>query len=209
MKTRIFNILMLIFALLQFISIGSFAQITTNELPFSFLNKGIDPTRNVFELKVPDMKKIQEEDAIKDSNGGLQRIAVAIPVSINTEQNGEWIKFSDGLSLWRIIISAKDAKSLDFTFDKFWLPKGGKFYIYNQDTKESIGAITSDYLQGSKNKPAPFSTGIVVGKQITLEYHQPQGVIDKPIININRVYYGIDMLINTNLVIWEIPVIVM
>lgn len=136
------------------------------------------------------MQKIHAEDAENDTNGGLQRIAVAIPVNLNSDNNGNWEKTSTGFNLWRLTIYVKNAHSLDFVFDKFWLPPKGKFFIYNSDTKESIGAITSKFLQGNKKQPSNFSTGIVLGDKITLEYYQPFEVKEKPIIHISTVYYG-------------------
>ena len=79
--------------------------------------------------------------------------------------------------------------ALDFVFSKFWLPQRGKFFLFNPDTKETIGAITSKYLLGNKNKPHRFSTGILKGDKIILEYYQPAEEVEFPIIKVEKTFY--------------------
>lgn len=190
MKTNIFNKLSLILILLFIFSMSVFGQISTNETPYSLLAKEDTRQQNTIKLKSPNMQQITKEDAINDRNGGLERISVPISVSFNMEKNGEWRRLSNGNSLWSLSLSVVGAKSLDFVFDKFWLPEEGKFFIYNPNTGESIGAITSQFLKGNRNKPDDFSTGIILGDKMILEYYQPKYVKEKPIISISTVYYG-------------------
>ncbi len=189
MKINTFNKVNLLL-ILQFSWLISMGQISTNEVPYGLSTKEMASMRNVVELKIPDMQKVIREDSSNDNNGWLERISVPIPVKFNIEDNGEWSELSDGGSLWRLTVSATGAKSLDFVFSQFWLPKGGKFFIYNPETKESIGAITSQFLEGNIDTPSDFSTGIILGDKMTLEYYQPKSIREKPIINISSVYYG-------------------
>ena len=76
------------------------------------------------------------------------------------------------------------------TYDRFWLPEGGKLFVYGQDNRDVIGAVTHEYLQGDQDNPAPFSTGIISGDAITVEYFAPSHVEAKPIISISDIYYG-------------------
>ncbi len=127
MKANILKITIFIF-IMQLSNLLSVAQISTNETPYGLSTKGISPTRNIIELEIPDMQKIHNEDKKNDINGGLQRISVPICVDFNILHDGEWIKLPDGSSLWRLTLSAVGAESLDFVFDYFWLPEGGKFF---------------------------------------------------------------------------------
>lgn len=86
-------------------------------------------------------------------------------------------------------VHADKALALDFVFSKFWLPQGGKFFIFNPLTKEAIGGITSQFLSGDKTDPKRFSTGIVKGDNIILEYYQPVGVKELPVIKVEKAYY--------------------
>lgn len=55
---------------------------------------------------------------------------------------------------------------------------------------ETIGAITSEYLKGDKDNPDKFSTAVITGDTLTLEYYQPKGVKESPVIELSGVYYG-------------------
>lgn len=137
------------------------------------------------------MVKILYEDSINSYKADmLQRCAVKIPVSINMYEYGDWIDLDDGGKLWQLSLIAKDAKSLDITFNKFWIPKGGKFFVFNPNTNETIGAVTSEYLLGNRESPHRFSTGIIKGDIITLEYYQPQSVEELPVIELSGIFYG-------------------
>jgi S1-C subfamily serine protease len=173
------------------ISPSGFSQITTNELPVSFnLNEIKDPPIPIF-VDPPDMDKIRAEDAANDTIvGGIQRIAVPININTNTDSDGQWEKLSDGSVLWRISFIASGADALFLTYDRFWLPEGGKLFVYGQDNSDVIGAVTHEYLQGDQDNPAPFTTGIISGDAITVEYFAPSYVISKPIISIENIYYG-------------------
>ncbi len=173
---------------LKFSTLISFAQISTNELPYSLLNNVHVPIKKVVKLKEPSIQKIQRKNT-KNNIYEIEPFSVPIYVSLNIK-DGEWKNLPNGGRLWNLTFSVPNASSLDFVFDKFWLPKGGKFFIYNKETKEGIGAITSRFLEGNKNNPSTFSTGIVAGNKITLEYYQPKFVKEKPIINVSRVYYA-------------------
>lgn len=172
-----------------------FSQITTNEPPISVLkgivSENLYTNTRIINLAVPNMVKILYEDSINSYKADmLQRCAVKIPVSINMYEYGDWIDLDDGGKLWQLSLIAKDAKSLDITFNKFWIPKGGKFFVFNPNTNETIGAVTSEYLLGNRESPHRFSTGIIKGDIITLEYYQPQSVEELPVIELSGIFYG-------------------
>lgn len=176
-----------------------YSQITTNELPIS-VQRGrsvitSDNSQDVIMLQTPDMAKIQYEDSINSYIADmLQRCAVKIPVTYNINENGKWIELDDGGKLWQLSMKAENAKYLDLTFSKFWIPDGGKFFIFNPITDESIGAITSRYLQGNRENPHRYSTDAINGDIITLEYYQPQSVKELPVIELSGIFYGYRLL---------------
>lgn len=177
--------------------IDGLSQITTNEKPFSILNNVKIPQvlsndiSNSLILPMPDINQLEKEDSINNRNiEKLKRVAVSIPINKNINDVGTWITLDNGDLLWQLEISSNKATSLDFTFNKFWLPEGGKFYLFNPTTLESIGAITSEYLRGDNNNPANFSTAYISGDKVILEYYQPSYVLERPIISIDKAYYG-------------------
>ena len=188
-----------LFLLIVFLFIGikqTNAQITTNREPVSFTlqrqdTKIIEEKSDTIVITPPNLEKVYEEDAVRaKSNYPFQRIAVPITMNINTGNAGVWRELPDGGKLWEITLFVKDAKMLNLSFDKFWLPPKGLFFLYNKETGHIIGAITSEFLQGSKEMPAVFTIEPVRGEKLTLEYYQPADETDNPIISVSKVHYG-------------------
>ena len=150
----------LILVILLFLMLNncSYAQITTEEQPMSLQLKhssqlkGIrNYTRigNIVNLPTPNLKKLLEEDSISEKRGRKSyRISAKIPVKTDMVGNGEWTNLNDGSRLCHLTFAVDDAQSLDLTFSKFWLPDSTKFFVYNPLTLETIGAITSEYIEG-------------------------------------------------------------
>nr|WP_314287907.1 T9SS type A sorting domain-containing protein [uncultured Capnocytophaga sp.] len=166
-------------------------QIATGEKPFSFNETNTSrkvPPRPLKYIEVlpPNLDKVKEED----KTASFYRISVAVDVLINSEKKKDWKNISGGGKLWKVAIRSKGALSIDFTFDKFWLPEGGKFFVYNPQTQQYIGAVTSEFLQGNKENPKSFSTGLIYGDTVILEYYHSDKNSPTPIISVNRLYYG-------------------
>ncbi|MDO4703203.1 serine protease [Tannerella sp.] len=188
MKRIILSILGYLF-FIQFLS----AQITTNEVPFSF---GVTPSQllrdiSTQELSAPNMTIIQAQDKVKDAlPGGPLRFAYPVKVHYTLANSGVWQTLEDGSKLWRLKVRLPGALSTNALYDKFRLPKGAKFYVYSEDTRQSIGAITSEYLNNESNGAFAFSTGLIYGETVTFEYYQPETVREEAIISISRIDYG-------------------
>ena len=184
--------LSLLLTILWLCNAVSNAQISTGELPISWVYSA--KTRSsipIVDLEIPDMSVILSEDEENQRRGNpFIRTAVPLPVCINMGLDGEWIELPSGDRIWRVQIDAIDALSLDLSFDQLWLPQGGKLFIYNPNSHEVIGAITSEYLQGSMSRPADFSTGVIRGNRLVVEYYQPKWLKINPVLSISNVYYG-------------------
>ena len=172
-----------------------YPQITTNEPPIS-IQRGLqvltkDKAKKIIDLPVPDIKKVLLEDSLYNLTKPYnpERIGIPIPLLIDSSKDGEWTILEDGGKLWQMEVRANNALALDFVFSKFWLPKRGKFFIFNPVTNETIGAVTSQYLSGEKNKPSRFSTRIIKGDNMVLEYYQPAEETELPIIMTEKTYY--------------------
>ena len=188
MKKTIFSILGYLF-FIQFLS----AQITTHEVPFSFGSTPSQLLRSIStqELSAPDMAIIRAEDKVNDTlPGGPLRFAYPVKVHYTLANSGVWQTLKDGGKLWRLKVRLPGALSTNALYDKFRLPKGAKFYVYSEETRQSIGAITSEYLNNESNSAYAFSTGLIYGETVTFEYYQPETVREEAIISIARIDYG-------------------
>ena len=174
------------------------AQITTEEAPPIFdlympSLKGVNLNISEQSLPSPDMKTIEMEDRANDGKrGGPLRFAYPVKVHYTLTNSGRWFDLKDGSKLWRLKVRLPGALSTNTSYDVFRLPKGAKFYVYSEDTKQYIGAITSEYLPvyESSNIPYAFATGLIYGETVTFEYYQPATVRDNAIISICRIDYG-------------------
>lgn len=192
----------LLFAiLLSFLPIiNGYAQITTEEPPISLQLrenlklkklKSYGKIEKVINISAPSLEKLMTEDSINEERGMKSfRVSAKIPINTNMIEAGEWTILDDGSRLCQLTFAVDDAQSLDLTFSKFWLPDSTKFFVYNPLTLETIGAITSEYIEGNSFSPAKFSTSMIEGDRITLEYYQPKDVVEEPIIEVSAVYYG-------------------
>lgn len=164
------------------------AQISFGGTPPSFFST----TKSSSVRKIPqktisiDKKEIsllKKQDSVAKKNELPPIVAKLTPTNIDLVADGQWARIN-GDSVCRLIIASPDAEGIIFYYDKFNIPEGGKLYIYNQDKSQLLGAYTNK----TNKKGGKFSTEIVYGDTLTLEYVQPEGQ-SKPKIVISNLGY--------------------
>ena len=166
------------------------AQISTNELPFSFttgLSIESSDTKYMPEL---DMLSIEKEDLRNEDSNRLVRFGYSHKVNYNLENSGTWESLPNGDRIWHLGIVCPNAISINLIYDKFWIPEGGKLFIFSSDKKQSIGAFTHRNNKGDRINPRGFATGLLYNDKIILEYYQPICAKSEPIISISSVVHG-------------------
>jgi hypothetical protein len=173
---------------------GIYGQICTVEEPTSFRKTDIPDlkmsSKTVKSMPSLDMKRIIQEDNEEESKGLPPRFGYRLKVDYNLDNSGEWTVLSNGDRIWRLIISCPGALSINLLYDKFWIPDGAKFFIYSNDHRHIIGAITSENNKGDRKNIQGFATGLVYGDQITLEYYLPKEVEEVGVISVAYVVHG-------------------
>ena len=174
---------LLLLALFSLSSLFMFGQISGGGIPYSFQNLDLPKSLNLIDLLPIDMAATEQEDSKMDKT--VYRIAKSISASINMIEQGTWTKLDDGRQICRLSVSSKDALALGIYYNNFWLPEGGKLYLYNSDRTQVIGSFTSS------NNPVDeyFATELIQGDEVTLEYIEPNGDSPKAIISISEVAY--------------------
>ncbi|MDR0438060.1 MAG: S1 family peptidase [Bacteroidales bacterium] len=171
----------------------TYGQITTREEPVSFrmnisalkMNESTQKHLHSF-----DIERIRQEDREDETNGIPPRFGYKHEVNYSLDNSGEWTKLPNGDRIWRLAISSEGALSINLLYDKFWIPNGAKFFVYSNDRKQSIGAMTSVNNKGTKNDEQGFATGLIYGDQIILEYYLPNHVQETGLISIAYVVHG-------------------
>jgi len=137
-----------------------------------------------------DVAQVIAEDALK---GGPLWAGRSIPVSYNMLNSGIWTEMPDGSKVWRLKLKSAGAKALALCYDDFYIPKGGKLFIYNENKKQVLGAYTSE------NNPAEgiFSTEMIQGESLTLEYIAPAIYKTKSLMDVIGTIQGDKITNNT------------
>ncbi|EKU87414.1 trypsin-like serine peptidase [Bacteroides oleiciplenus] len=177
------------FSLIAIFSVSAHAQISTNELPPSF-SSSLFSTRSsdVINLSVPDVAEALHEDSLFVGIDIPYRVGLPLSVSYNLQNSGHWQVMGDSIRVWRLQLHASGAKAMTISYDKFWMPEGAKFFIYNVDKTFCIGAFTSFNNKGTQENPVDFATGFVAGEDIVLEYYEPIGV-ETGVISVQKIGY--------------------
>jgi hypothetical protein len=132
-----------------------------------------------------DVKKLQWEDSITTKNGSPLRVAIAIPVDIDIKNNGKWTTLADSSKIWQQTVTARNAEGLIISYKDFYIPKGGKLFIYNKDRSHVLGAYThKTFEQGGS-----FATESIAGDSFTLEYLESKNSSEEPRIAIESIGY--------------------
>lgn len=167
------------------------AQISEGGLPLSFnypnlLKSEQAPVQLPVEFSVEDMKIV---DAWQVSQGAPLKVATFINTHLDLNNSGEWQTLPNGQKIWRLRIQAEGAIALMLCYKAFYIPAGGKLFIYNTDKSQILGAYTYH-----TNPPVEkFATEFISGDDIILEYEATSNG-EKPLIEIEKVGYGYNHL---------------
>lgn len=167
------------------------AQISEGGLPPSFkYDNSFRSKQSVKEIPIRfNTEDLLLVDKWQEDNGSPQKVATCIPVNINTYNSGEKINLPKGETIWQLRINAKGAIALMLYYKEFFIPDGGKLFIYNADKTQILGAYTSK----TNPRKGRFATEFVAGDDLILEYvYPPSG--DAPQIEIEEIGYGYNHL---------------
>ena len=129
------------FLLLAFFSTFSYAQVTNSGQPVSW---GLNLDNQVEKINLPDfdLDAVKAEDEINDYKFEAPwRFGYMHSVDYGFD-DGVWTTLDNGDRIWRILITSKNALSLNFIFDDFYMPDGGYIYLYNNQRTDLLGAMT-------------------------------------------------------------------
>lgn len=173
---------------------ATYAQLSEGGTPYSF-NQIVPWTKiQTQTLAKPNLVQAKVEDDLNDPRMEY-RVGLNLPVNLNPTNSGTWQTLADGGVLWRLKIHSDDAMALGLYYNDFWIPDGGKVFIYNEFKNQVLGAYTSAYNTENTIR----ATQMVQGNTLTIEYHAPAGTVGFPIIDIKEVVYfyrGVEDFIN-------------
>lgn len=143
-------------------------------------------------VQIPVNFSVEDRIAVDEwrvSQGAPLAVSALIDTDLNMENAGEWRVLPSGERIWQLRLQAKGAIALMLYYETFYLPEGGKLFIYNAEKTHLLGAYTSQTNPDGKS----FATEFVAGDDIILEYEPPVSD-EKARIAINQVGYGYNHL---------------
>jgi PKD repeat protein len=174
-KTKTLLSFLILFLLLGWNN-SLFSQISEGGIPpsFAFGDMVMQQKKDKQPFLAPisfDVGKLMQEDITNAANNKPPRIGVIVPLDLKMADNGEWITLPNGQLIWQLAIKAQGAIATSLYYDEFYIPEGGKLFIYNKDKTHIIGAYTNAANPMGKE----FSTELVAGDEVILEYVSIQG----------------------------------
>ena len=168
---------------------SAFGQISEGGTPPSFAyTSSLKSTKSIDQIEVTagfDVQKYLRQDTIAEKNGSPLRMAISLPVNVDMLNAGEWTTLPNKQRIWRQTIKSTDAKALILKYKDFYIPEGGQFYIYDKDKTMIIGAFT----EKTNPQGGEFSTQIIPGDELTLEYVDSEYSVEQPRIVIDGIGY--------------------
>jgi len=165
--------------------ISTFAQINIGGKPQSFSNKNLKLDIPQIKLQKQNNLNLLEEAITNDNKNKPWQFGKNINVSINLKKQAIINNLPNG-KLYRLSIKSEDAKSINLRFSNLKIPKNANLYIYNKAKNEILGGFT--YANNQKN--GIFSTSILQGDEVILEYFEENNSDFEGELIIDRVTHG-------------------
>jgi PKD repeat protein len=116
--------------------------------------------------------------------GDMYIIGYNQPVAISPETHGIWQRDQD-FTTWKVRIKSEGAEGLALLFSRFRIPGTASVFVYSPDGSHKSRAYTGNENPGG----AHFSTEVIIGDEIILEYWAPAGETQNPELQIEGVSY--------------------
>lgn len=191
MLKKFLNNIFAVTALLFFVS-SLHAQISEGGIPPSFISSGNRSSlQSVKELTPYSVKNpftvsqlLEDEDASGENLP--ERVGVLLAADISLTGDGVWTTLPDGERICRLRVKSAGAIAMSVYYKRFYIPEGGRLFIYNDDHTQVLGAYTS----GANPGGGAFSSEFVAGDDITFEYVASEEGGESPQIEISDICYG-------------------
>ncbi|MDR1116143.1 MAG: T9SS type A sorting domain-containing protein [Tannerella sp.] len=169
---------------------GVFAQISEGGIPPSFGYDQIPALRSaVKKTEVPVgfyIEDLREVDNWRAREGSPMPVSKLIQVDYTMDNSGSRTTLPGGERIWRLYLRAADAVAVMLYYKDFYIPEGGKLFIYSVDKSQLLGAYTKNtHLSGGL-----FATEFIGGDELVLEYVESEISDEKPRIHIDEIGYG-------------------
>lgn len=162
------------------------AQISNGGIPRSFTAQGISETLPRITTRNINPTALLQEDLINDQTDTPLRFAIPNQVKLNLNNSGKWDELPNGDRIWRLTINCPNALSINLLYNKFYIPEGGEFFVYQPDGSQILGSFgVHNNLPNGK-----FATEMIFNNTLVVEYFEPKKLRGRARIEIGQINHG-------------------
>ena len=173
-------------ALLVLLCATSQSQQSVGGSPLSFILNDVENQEfEIREFSSLDLQEIEQEDIDRVNSGQLELFSRYIETEFTLENSGTYYNFDNGDRIWRLKITAREAKALNFLYNDFHLASNSVLHIYNADKTKVLGGFTSDNNKDSNM----FATGNILGESAVLELFEPSSDYGLNRVSVEKIGY--------------------
>ncbi len=183
------TILVKYFLSILILQIG-FSQVSQSIPPYSLRNN-LDNLYPSISLPYVNRDHLIEEDTFRPL-AKPKRYGFKHQLNYSPNNSGIWTETEDGGKLWQLKFISKNAYAISIEYENFYLPEGSELFIYNQDYEMVFGAYT---VKNNSNE-GYFSTPLIKGDVVIIEYYQPKEVDDNVSFNIKEIIHDYRDIMN-------------
>ncbi len=137
-------------------------------------------------LTEQDNDQLFQEEMSKRRPSRAPHFAVPIPVQVDPYQMGTWKILANGNAVWQLRIQSKAAKSLNFGFTEFQMPRGAAFVIYTTDEQKKLGPFSP----ADNESHSELWTPIIEAEDVVLELTVPIAEKNNILLNLTTVNHA-------------------
>ena len=145
-------------------------QLASDVVPSILL--GLDDNFQTEWMPSLNMDAIEAEDLRREQNGELPMFGRIHQTDLGPHNVGTWTQLANGDRLWRLKIVSPGAEGTVLYYTNFNLAPNTALFVHNGSGKYYTGPFTSKDYQ----KSLEYSSGILPGEEVILEYFIPGGV---------------------------------
>lgn len=131
-----------------------------------------------------DINRLLEEDEAVKGMDVPYRFGKAFDVNYSLS-DGIWTKVDSGM-VWLMKVTSSGAYSINFIFNKLYLPEGSGLYLYSDDGSMVYGPVTSKQNLES----GVFLTDIIKGESAIMYLYVPENKKEDARLTISRIVHG-------------------
>ncbi|MDP2423658.1 MAG: PKD domain-containing protein [Bacteroidales bacterium] len=168
------------------------AQINSGGTSPGFADKSRDFALITLTIPPLEIDQLVSEDEAAARNGIAYRIGILLPVNVRVDDLPTWELLPGNIQQWRLRVKTPGALATAIYFSDFYLPRGYRLYLYNDDRSRLLGGFTHE----NNHTDGLFATGLIPGESVIVECVSPVGITERPRFIISEVlhaYRGVDL----------------